>query len=237
VLWKQKMITANCRDRFTAADFEFVVRTLSASEAGSLSLTRLLTDAEARDAVLDHQALANAVLDRPDSLHISAQLYFYILVRHVLKETDLRERTISDYVASLLETFSQTRRLRSPADGQSGPIQYLSDMLSALQNASPTQAFLIRAHIGNYSLFLAGIFHETVVRRSMRGGPDIEFYERLGSGSYKALAMHRAAKSACLTTLYSQLADAFHELRVALNQISDRLLHFTPSPLLPSPGK
>ncbi len=228
------MITANCRDRFTAADFEFVVRTLANSDAGAVSLTRLLTDPETRDAVLDHDALASAVLDRPDSLHISAQLYFYILIRHILKETDLRERALCDYVASLLETFSRTGQLRSPADGQSGPIQYLSDMLLALQNASPTQAFLIRAHIGNYSLFLAGIFHETVERRSLRGGPDLEFYERLGSGSYKMLATHRAAKNTCLAALYSQLADAFHELRVALNQLSDRLLHFHPAPLLPN---
>jgi hypothetical protein len=222
------MIAANCRDRFTAADFDFVLRTLADSGPNAVSLSSLLTDPEARDAVLDHMALARAVLEKPESLHISPQLYFYILVRYVLKDTDLRERTLSDYVASLLEAYSQTRNLHCPADGQSGPIQYLSDMLIVLQNASPTQAFLIRAHIGNYSLFLAGIFHETIECRSLRGGPDLGFYERLGSANYKALASHRTAKSAALSTLYGQLAEAFHELRLALNQISDRLLHFTP---------
>ena len=44
------MITANCRDRFTAEDFDFVVQTLARSERDSVNLVDLLTDAEARDA-------------------------------------------------------------------------------------------------------------------------------------------------------------------------------------------
>ncbi len=39
-------------------------------------------------------------------------------------------------------------------------------MMLALRNASPAQTFLIRAHTGDYSLFLSGIFPGTVQRRS-----------------------------------------------------------------------
>ena len=46
-------------------------------------------------------------------------------------------------------------------------------MLIALRDASPVQSFLIRAHVGNYSLFITGIFHETVQHRSQRGAPDV----------------------------------------------------------------
>jgi hypothetical protein len=219
------MITANCRDRFTAADFDFVVKTLSRSEHDAVSLVDLLTDSEARDSVLDHGELLRAVLEESAALHISPQLYFYILIRHVLKKTDLNDRALSDYVASLLETYSQTARMRSPADGQTGPIQYVSDMLLALRNASPSQSFLIRAHVGDYSLFFAGIFHETIEKRSQRGGPDLGFYEELGRTNYKAIAGHRVAKSACLASVYGQLADGFHDVRLALNQLSDTLLH------------
>ena len=38
------MITANCRDRFTAEDFDFVVQTLARSERDSINLVDLLTD-------------------------------------------------------------------------------------------------------------------------------------------------------------------------------------------------
>jgi hypothetical protein len=219
------MIKANCRDRFTAADFDFVVKTLSRSERDSVSLVDLLTDSQARDSILDHPKLLSAVLEDSAALSISPQLYFYILIRHVWKQTGLNDRALSDYVASLLETFSQTAKMRSPADGHTGPIQYVSDMLIALRHASPEQSFLIRAHVGNYSLFITGIFHETVQSRSQRGGPDLSFYEGLGSSSYKAIASHRFARSASLTGIYEQLADGFHDVRIALNRLSDTLLH------------
>jgi hypothetical protein len=223
------MIKANCRDRFTAADFDFVVRTLCRCERDAVNLVDLLTDEDARDAVLDHPRLVAAVLEHSAALTISPQLYFYILIRHVLKETGLTDRTVSDYVASLLENFSQTARMRSPGNGHSAPVQYVSDMLIALRNASPVQSFLIRAHVGNYSLFITGIFHGTVQSRSQRGGPDVSFYEEVGSANYKAVACHHVARSAALTGIYDQLAARFHDVRLALNRLADTLLHIDDS--------
>ena len=223
------MIKANCRDRFTAADFEFVVRTLSKSERDSVNLVDLLTDAEARDSILDSPRLVESVLAHGGPLTISPQLYFYVLTRHVLKETGLNDRRVSDYLASLLETFSQTARMKSPADGQSNPVQYVSDMLIALRGASPEKTFLIRAHVGNYSLFITGIFHERVQSRSQRGAPDVDFYEQVGRSNYKAAASHHVARSCELTPVFERLADGFHEARLALNRLSDSLLHLDDS--------
>src|SRR5688572_19588249 len=120
------MIKANCRDRFTADDFQFIVRTLARSERDSNTLVDLLTDAEARDALLDDPRLFATVLEHHGPLSISPQLYFYLLIRHVLKETGLNDRAVSDYVASMMERFSDASRMRSPADGSNGPIQYVS---------------------------------------------------------------------------------------------------------------
>ena len=143
----------------------------------------------------------------------------------MLKETGLNDRCMSDYVASLLETFSQTARMKSPADGRATPIQYVSDMLVALQTATPAQTFLIRAHVGNYALFITGIFHGTVQSRAERGAPDLGYYENVGSANYKAAAGHRAARSAALTEVYEQLAESFRDVRLALNRLSDSLIH------------
>lgn len=224
------MITANCRDRFTAEDFSFVVRTLARSARDSVNLVDLLTDAEARDAILDNPQLFQSVLEDGAPLRISPQLYFYVLIRHVLKETGLNDRVLSDYVASLLETFSDAARMRSPADGSDGPIQYLSDMLVALRRASPTQTFLIRAHVGNYALFISGIFLETVESRSQRGAPDVSYYEDVGSANFKAAAGHQVARTAALTDVLALLGDRFGEVRRALNRLSDSLLHLGHSP-------
>jgi hypothetical protein len=219
------MIKANCRERFTAADFHFVVKTLARSEGDSVNLVDLLTDAEARDAILDNPRLFHTVMENGAPLDISPQLYFYILIRHVLKQTGLNDRSLSDYVASLLETFSHTTRMRSPADGRETPIQYVSDMMVALRDASPQQTFLIRAHIGNYALFITGIFHETVHSRSQRGAPDLGYYEDVGRSNYKAVAQHKFARSFDLSAVYDCLAESFRDIRKALNHLSDSLLH------------
>ena len=229
------MIKANCRERFTAADFDFVVRTLSRSERDSVSLVDLLTDAEVRDSILDSPRLVESLVTDGTPLTISPQLYFYILLRHVLKDTDLADRDVSDYLASLLETFSQTVRMKSPADGRDTPIQYVSDMLIALRDASPVQSFLIRAHVGNYSLFITGIFHETVQHRSQRGAPDVNFYEDLGRNSFRLAAGHQVARRCALNEVFEKLAEGFRDIRLALNYLSDSLLHLdtATAPLLP----
>ena len=56
------MIRANCRARFTAADFDFVVRTLARSQTDQVSLVDLLSDVETRDSILDHPRLVDAIL-------------------------------------------------------------------------------------------------------------------------------------------------------------------------------
>jgi len=227
------VIKANCRERFTAADFDFVVRTLSRSERDSVNLVELLTDSEVRDGILDSPRLVESLLADGTPLNISPQLYFYILLRHVLKDTGLGDRDVSDYLASLLETFSQTARMRSPADGHTGPIQYVSDMLIALRDASPVQSFLIRAHVGDYSLFITGIFHDTVQHRSQRGAPDLSYYEDLGRSNYRVAAGHQVARNCALNEVFEKLADGFRELRLALNHLSDSLIHLDTPPLLP----
>ena len=108
------MIRANCRDRFTAEDFTFIVKTLGKSRADAVSLTALLSDQDTRDSILDHDLLFQAILSETAHLSISPQLYFYVLTRHVLKESGLPDRCLCDYIASLLETFSRTARLKSP---------------------------------------------------------------------------------------------------------------------------
>ena len=231
------MIRANCRARFTAADFDFVVRTLARSQSDSVSLVDLLSDAETRDSVLDHPRLIDAILSKPGQLRISSQFYFYVLARHVLQQAGINDRKISDYVGSLLETFSRTNQLEnddppSPGYGAAGnrARQYISDILVALQRATSEQAFLLRAHAGNYSLFISGIFHENTQRRSRRGAPDLKFYENVGRTNYQLVAGHETARRCELNDVFEGLADRFHDVRVALNDLSDRLLNLDEDP-------
>src|SRR5437763_15803396 len=99
------MIRANCRERFTAADFDFVVRTLARSRTDHVSLSDLLSDAETRDAVLDSPRLVDAILSNAGQLSISSHFYFSLLARHVLRDVGVVCRTSWAYVAWLRVTF------------------------------------------------------------------------------------------------------------------------------------
>lgn len=219
------MIRANCRARFTAADFDFVVRTLARSTTDCVSLVDLLSDSETRDSVLDHPLLVNAVLSNAEHLRISSHFYFYVLARHVLQQAGITDRKLSDYVASLLETFSRANLLDAPHTSGDSVNQYISDMLIALARCTPEQAFLLRAHVGNYSLFISGIFHENTERRRLRGGPDLKFYEQVGRTNYHLVAEHATARQCELDDVFGELADRFREVRLALNQLSDQLIN------------
>jgi hypothetical protein len=226
------MIQPNCRARFTGEDFNFVVRTLARSPGNEVSLVELLTDIETRDQILDHDELVRAVLDGPWNLTISPQFYFYILARLVLKRSGIDDRTLTDYVASLLEKFSQIRQLYAPVQNLETP--YLSDLLLALKNASAYQTFLIRAHIGNYALFISGIFHENIESRSQRGAPSFSFYENMGRASFHALAVHDVARRYELSGLFEKLADHFHECRLALNRLTDEFVNIGDDKFMPN---
>jgi hypothetical protein len=220
------MIRANSRARFTAADFDFIVRTLARSQTDQVSLVDLLSDVETRDSVLDHPRLVDAILNHCGHLRISSQFYFYVLARHVLQQGGIGDRKLCDYVASLLETFSRASQLQISESVGERVEQYIHDILIALTRATPEQAFLLRAHIGNYSLFISGIFHPAVAgQRSMRGGPDLEFYEQVGRTNYQLVASHATARRCELDDVFEGLADQFRDVRLALNQLSDRLLN------------
>ena len=219
------MIRANCRARFTAADFDFVMRTLARSPTDQVSLVDLLSDAETRDAVLDHPRLVDAILSNPCQLQISSQFYFYVLARHVFQKAGIGDRKLCDYVGSLLEVFSRASLLRNSHVSAACATQYISDMLIALQRVTPEQAFLLRAHVGNYSLFVSGIFHENTQRRSLRGGPDVKFFEQIGRTNFQLVASHATARRCELDDVFESLADQFREVRLALNRLSDQLLN------------
>jgi hypothetical protein len=218
------VIRANCRARFTAADFDFVVRTLARSQKDHISLVDLLSDSETRDSVLDHPQLVATILSNANQLTISSQFYFYVLARHVLRQAGINDRKLCDYVGSLLEAFSRAHLLRTPHSDRDD-CQYISDMLIALTRATPEQAFLLRAHVGNYSLFVTGIFRENTQRRSLRGAPDLDFYEQIGRANYQLVSSHATARRCELSDVFEGLADRFHDVRLALNQLSDQLIN------------
>ena len=219
------VIKPNCRLQFTGEDLDFIVRVLGKKAPNPQTLLKLLADEDTRDLILDDEALVRAVLEHPHCLRISQHFYFYILVRHVFCRAGLAERILADYVSAVLSEFSHIEHTQCRAPGQSKPLEYFVDMLAALQQADDATSFYLRAHIGNYSLFMSGVFPDRVrFRAERRGAPGLKYYEELGSINYRVASDHRLAHKYDLTDIFGTLSERFQTTRLALNDLGERLL-------------
>lgn len=219
------VIQPNCRMQFTAEDVEFVVSVLGKHLGSAECLAKLLADEETRDQILDDETLFRAVLEQRGCLRVSMHFYFYILVRHAFKRSGLDDRPVADYVAEVLAEFSRSERSRCVVPGKPEPLDYFCDLLAALQMADDHTTFYIRAHIGNQSLFLAGVFRDRICYRAERKGfPDLKYYEELGRTNFRVASDHRLARKYELAPVFNILAERFQATRLALNDLTDRLL-------------
>src|SRR5687768_6559306 len=107
-----KMIQPNCRMQFTAADIDFILGALASKHNQRECLIQLLADEETRDLILDDELLYRALLEQHGYIAVSSHLYFYVLVRQVLKRAGISDRAVADYVAEVLAEFSRAERLK-----------------------------------------------------------------------------------------------------------------------------
>lgn len=220
-----KFILPNCRQQFTPADLRFITRTLARDQGQERALLELLADGDCRDRVLDEEKLFLALQDSPACTDISEHCYFYVLVRHALRRVGLEDRRLADYVAEVLAGFMREDHATQLRDEGGRPMRYVFEMLAALQSADDRTRFHIQAHLGNHTLVLTGLFPTRIRYQSeRRGAPGIDYYEGMGRTSFKAASDHRLAPRYDLDRVLADLAEAFGEVRHALNELSDRVL-------------
>jgi hypothetical protein len=219
-----KVIQPNCRVQFAAQDIDFILSVLGGKIGTAECLVKLLADEDSRDLILDDEALFHALLERRGCLRVTSRFYFYILVRQVFRRSGIEDRAVADYVAEVLAEFASAERARCVVPGQATPLDYFFEMLAALKTADDRTSFFLRVHIGNYSLFLSGVFPERIrFRAEGRGFPDMKYYEGLGRTQYRVASDHRLARRYELAPILSTLAERFGTTRLALNDIAERL--------------
>src|SRR5256885_8279106 len=119
-----KMIQPNCRVQFAAEDIDFILSVLGSRIGTADCLVKLLADEDSRDLILDDEALFHALLERRGCLRVSSRFYFYILVRHVFRRSDIGDRAVADYVAEVLAEFAPAERGRCVVHGGLQSLDY-----------------------------------------------------------------------------------------------------------------
>jgi hypothetical protein len=219
------MIRADLRSRLRAADLELVILLLSRGSAHRrVSVERRLA-AEGPDALLEQPDLFERLLAVRTMLVPSEALFFYVVLRHALRRSGVDDRDLADYLGSLLLEFGRRDRAWRVDWNDDARHSYLVDILADLEASSGERRFKVMAHLGNYALWLAGLFPDYIAARRVRGGgPDVSYYDALGRRGFGMASDHELADSYGLEGVFRSAAERFPAIRVALNGVSERFL-------------
>jgi hypothetical protein len=218
------MILANTRQRLTRNDAQLAVRILAGGSSSELAALESRLADEGIDAVLDDPRLAPALMRSGPGAHASLPLFTYVMVRHAMRRLGESDRGLADYVASIVVHFAAREHVQRIAESDDQIYAALVDLYHDVNDPDARRSFLVRTHLGNYALWLSGIFPDHVEQRKWnRGGPDLDYYEEMGRRGFQLAAEHRLAEQHGLSGLYSAAADRFGLLRLALNSLSDWL--------------
>lgn len=218
------MILADTRHRLTRDDAQLAARLLASDSGDDLAELEARLADEGIDAVLDDPRLPAILLRDPRGAHSSFTLFAYVMIRHALRQAGERDRNLADYVSAIVLHFGIHDRAFSISNSDDEVYDALAELGDDLDDPDPRRSFLVRTHLGNYALWISGLFPDYIEqRRWRRGGPDLEYYEELGRRGFQLAAGHRLAEEHGLTALYATAAERFGILRAALNNVSDAL--------------
>jgi hypothetical protein len=219
------MIRANTRGRLTAADLQLVILLLSRGSAHRQAELERRLSSEGPDALLDAPDLLERLLTVRSMLLPSQALFFYVVVRHALRTSGLDDRDVADYLSAVLLDFGQRDRAWRIDWNDDQRHHYLVDILADLEATVGDRRFKVMVHLGNYALWLSGLFPDYIAARRLRkAGPDVSYYEAMGSRGFGLASDHVLAEEYGLDSVLRTAAERFPALRSALNGVSDRLL-------------
>jgi hypothetical protein len=226
------MIQAHARQKLSQDDFQFIVTALHRQGEKEATIFKLLADSEMRDAMLDHPKLVESLVEVRQTTSISPFLYFYVLARHALREFRIDDRAVADYVASLLAEFGKAGRMHRVDPNAAKEYKYLVDLMAELLDADSEQTFHIQSHLGNYALFMAGIFPDNIYHRAKYHppSPDLSYYEQVGSANFQRASQHTIAEKFRLADILEVLGRQFRHVRLALNHLADSFFHLDRNP-------
>lgn len=220
------MILPNVRASFGRTEAGYVIWLLTRGAEAARESAEVRLREEGFDNILDDPRTLNAILAQDGAFSTAPlPLVFYVLVRHALLEHGINDRTIADYLAALLLEYSHGKRAYRVEENDTTEYSYLVDLVTAAESATGHHRFLLHAHLGDFALWISGLFPDYITKRvQRRGAPGIAYYESLGATGYRSAAISTDAARNGMNQVYRSCADAFPELRIALNTISDRHL-------------
>lgn len=145
--------------------------------------------------------------------------FFESVTRQAFGDLAIDDVPALRYLADLLSRFVRTEALRIVREMPEARLDTVTDSLLAIQHVwaadgagfNPGTERALRRQIGDYALFMTGIFRDHVDRLAITG-----YYEREGSRAYRFVAELARAGGEPEAPLYRRLAERFEMYAGAL---------------------
>jgi hypothetical protein len=165
----------------------------------------------------------------PES-HPLQDLFQDLVGRHCAEEIGLRDPQIVAYVSHLLAEFCESDQLYKIRDAFERPLADVGEMLLESDPVyGPAPSFdrerQVRKHIGDYTLFFAGMFPESINRFRLRRHRLEDFVEwiKAGKESYYIVSKFEHFEYARVAPMFASLARNFEGCVYALNMVKNDL--------------
>jgi len=142
----------------------------------------------------------------------------------------LRDPDVTSYVAHLLCDFSRTDKLYKMRDEMGRPIAELEQMVTAADPINGTAPSfdaerMLRKHIGDYALFVGGMYPEAIDswRRCRRHHPTLPELIHAGKESYFIVSQFNLFEYEQEAPLFARLSDHFEHCIVGLTIVREEL--------------
>jgi hypothetical protein len=161
--------------------------------------------------------------------HPLRRLFSELLYKHLIRAAQLDDPQISDYIGDLLVNFTHVDNLYRLRNSKGRRLEDVAEMLIAsnplLEGRSFEYEREVRKHIGDYTLFLTGLFPEYVAklnRKPFRMDSLID-YLKAGKESYQVVAAFDQFEYRDVAPLFRKLSEKFELCVYGLNLIKDDL--------------
>lgn len=164
---------------------------------------------------------------RPD--HPLGRFFAELIRRHLTASAGIQDSEVTEYIAGLLLNFTHVDHLYRIRNARGKRLEEVADMLiesnPLLEGRSVFYEREVRKHIGDYTLFLAGLFPEYVHRLGSRGLRTDAFIDYLQAGkeSYRIVASFDQFEFRSAAPLFRRMAEQFELCVFGLNLVKREL--------------
>src|SRR5258708_40295777 len=162
--------------------------------------------------------------------HPLQQLFLEMVGRHYAHEIGIRDPEVVGYVAHLLAEFCDVEQLFKLRDVAGKPLADVGEMLLESDPVfGPAPSFdrerQVRKHIGDYTLFFAGMFPESINHFRLRRHRLEDFVDwmKAGKESYYIVSKFDCFEYAKVAPLFAHLSKNFESCVYGLNIVQNHL--------------